>query len=122
MRRLKILVPFFFVAGLLMRVAFEDEIRTFRISTNTLGGGFVECISNSTLLAIRDRQPENMRGAALTVPVLEANSSARRAVRVEESTREPRIVFRRRVSQRNGNYKPLVARREYVVGPRRQLL
>ena len=36
------------------RVAFEDDIRTFRISTNTLGDGFVEAIANSTLLAIRD--------------------------------------------------------------------
>jgi hypothetical protein len=34
-------------------VAFEDDIRTFRISTNTLGAGFVEAIANSTLLAIR---------------------------------------------------------------------
>jgi CxxC motif-containing protein (DUF1111 family) len=59
------------------RVAFEDDIRTFRISTNTLGNGFVECIANSTLLAIQRRQPDEMRGTALTVPVLEANSRAR---------------------------------------------
>ena len=43
------------------RVAFADDIRTFRISTNTLGNGFVECIANSTLIAIRDKQPEAMR-------------------------------------------------------------
>ena len=36
------------------RVAFEDDIRTFRISTNTLGNGFVEAIADTTLLAIRD--------------------------------------------------------------------
>jgi CxxC motif-containing protein (DUF1111 family) len=59
------------------RVAFEDPIRTFRISTNTLGAGFVECISNRTLLAIRDQQPADMRGTALTVPVLEASGRAR---------------------------------------------
>ncbi len=59
------------------RVAVADDIRTFRISTNTLGNGFVECIANSTLLAIRDRQPEAMRGTALNVPVLEAESTAR---------------------------------------------
>lgn len=59
------------------RVAFEDDVRTFRISTNTLGNGFVESIANSTLLAIRDRQPEEMRGTALMVPVLEANGQAR---------------------------------------------
>ncbi len=59
------------------QVSFEDDVRTFRISTNTLGDGFVECIANSTLLAIRDKQPAELRGTALTVPVLEANSSAR---------------------------------------------
>jgi CxxC motif-containing protein (DUF1111 family) len=59
------------------RVAFADPIRTFRISTNTLGAGFVECIANRTLLDIRDRQPASMRGTAPTVPVLEANGSAR---------------------------------------------
>jgi CxxC motif-containing protein (DUF1111 family) len=55
----------------------NDAIRTFRISTNTLGNGFVEAIANSTLLAIRDRQPAELRGTAITVPVLEANSAGR---------------------------------------------
>ncbi len=55
----------------------EDNTRTFRISTNTLGSGFVEAIANSTLLAIRAKQPQAMRGTAVMVPVLEANSNAR---------------------------------------------
>jgi CxxC motif-containing protein (DUF1111 family) len=59
------------------RVAFEDDIRTFRISTNTLGAGFIEAVSNETLLAIRDSQPADMRGTAVMVPVLEAGSAAR---------------------------------------------
>lgn len=59
------------------RVAFEDDVRTFRISTNTLGAGFVEAISNETLIAIRDSQPAAMRGTAIMVPVLEASSAAR---------------------------------------------
>jgi CxxC motif-containing protein (DUF1111 family) len=59
------------------RVAFEDDVRTFRVSTNTLGLGFVECVSNDALLAIRDAQPASMRGTATTVPVLEANSAGR---------------------------------------------
>ena len=59
------------------RVAFEDDVRTFRISTNTLGSGFVECISNRTLLSIRDRQPAGLRGTAVMVPVLEADGKAR---------------------------------------------
>ena len=58
-------------------VAFEDDIRTFRISTNTLGAGFIEAIANRTLLAIRDSQPESMRGTAVVVPVLEAAGRAR---------------------------------------------
>lgn len=58
-------------------VAFEDDIRTFRISTNTLGSGYVEAISNRTLLAIRDAQPESMRGSAIMIPVLEAAGQAR---------------------------------------------
>jgi len=58
-------------------VAFEDDIRTFRISTNTLGAGFIEAIANSTLLGIRDRQPSAMRGTAVMVPVLEAPGPAR---------------------------------------------
>ncbi|MBF8293167.1 MAG: Cytochrome c protein [Steroidobacteraceae bacterium] len=58
-------------------VAYEDDIRTFRISTNTLGSGFVEAIANSTLLAIRDGQPAALRGTALMVPVLEASSRTR---------------------------------------------
>jgi len=59
------------------RVFWKDDIRTFRISTNTLGSGFVECISNSTLLYIRDHQFAPMRGTALPVPVLEAGNRAR---------------------------------------------
>jgi CxxC motif-containing protein (DUF1111 family) len=59
------------------RVAFEDDVRTFRISTNTLGAGFIEAIANDTLLAIRAAQPVAIRGTAIAVPVLEANSFAR---------------------------------------------
>jgi CxxC motif-containing protein (DUF1111 family) len=59
------------------RVQVQDDIRTFRISTNTLGAGYIEAISNNTLLAIRDAQPFGMRGTALPVAVLEANSASR---------------------------------------------
>ncbi len=56
---------------------FEDSVSTFRISTNTLGAGFIEAISNQTLLAIRNAQPAAMRGTALEVAVLEANNAPR---------------------------------------------
>lgn len=58
-------------------VARSDDVRTFRLSTNTLGGGYVECIANGTLLAIRDGQPARLRGTAVAVPVLEAGGQAR---------------------------------------------
>src|SRR5688572_4795780 len=58
-------------------VNFEDDIRTFRISTNTLGTGFVEATSNSTLLKIRQEQPAAMRGSVVMVPVLEADKRPR---------------------------------------------
>ncbi len=63
--------------GIVERINFEDDVRTFRISTNTLGAGFVEAIANDTLLAIRDRQPAELRGTALPVPVLESPGSSR---------------------------------------------
>jgi CxxC motif-containing protein (DUF1111 family) len=59
------------------RVAIQDSVRTLRISTNTLGAGFVEAISNSTLQALRNGQPFGLRGTAVAVPVLEANGQLR---------------------------------------------
>jgi CxxC motif-containing protein (DUF1111 family) len=64
-------------ADIFERVPFEDSVSTLRISTNTLGAGFVEAIANSTLLGIRDRQPAAIRGTALEVAVLEANNAPR---------------------------------------------
>ena len=58
-------------------VATGENVRTFRISTNTLGLGFVEAIANKTLLNIRDSQPFGLRGTAVIVPVLEARSFGR---------------------------------------------
>jgi CxxC motif-containing protein (DUF1111 family) len=59
------------------RVPFEDSVSTLRISTNTLGAGFVEAIANDTLLRLRDAQPAQIRGTALMVAVLEANNAPR---------------------------------------------
>jgi CxxC motif-containing protein (DUF1111 family) len=64
-------------AELVEHVAIGDDIRTFRVSVNTLGDGFIEAIANSTLTAIRDGQPAEMRGVAILVPVLEGDGSAR---------------------------------------------
>ena len=96
-------------------VAFEDDVRTFRISTNTLGAGFIEAIANSTLLAIRDRQPLAMRGTAVMVPVLEAAGSRTDwPLRVEEPAREPAVVLRRRLSERDGHHQPALSGREHL--------
>lgn len=59
-------------------VAPGDNIRTFRISTTTLGNGFIECIANNTLRAIRDGQTAHMRGTALMVPILEITNGLAR--------------------------------------------
>jgi CxxC motif-containing protein (DUF1111 family) len=64
-------------AEVVEHVAGGDAVRTFRLSTSTLGDGFVECIANGTLLAIRNDQPARMRGNAVGVPVLEAGGQVR---------------------------------------------
>lgn len=58
-------------------VVYEDDIRTFRISTNTLGAGYVEAIANSTLLRVREQQPAALRGSVTLAPVLEADGRPR---------------------------------------------
>jgi CxxC motif-containing protein (DUF1111 family) len=64
-------------ADIFERVPFEDSVSTLRISTNTLGAGFIEAIPNNLLLAIRNAQPASIRGTALEVAVLEANNAPR---------------------------------------------
>src|SRR4051812_21662011 len=64
-------------AAIFERVPFEDGVSTLRISTNTLGAGFVEAIANDTLLRLRDAQPVAIRGTALMVAVLEAGNAPR---------------------------------------------
>jgi CxxC motif-containing protein (DUF1111 family) len=54
-----------------------ETIRTFRVSVNLLGDGFVEATDDSTLLSIRDNQPVAMRGTAISVPLLEAPGQTR---------------------------------------------
>src|SRR4030095_264891 len=52
-----------------------DSVRTFRMSTNIMGDGYVECVSDSTLTAIRDAEPPDMQGNAPEVAVLEGDGS-----------------------------------------------
>src|SRR6185295_16466395 len=56
-----------------------NEVRSFRTSLNTLGDGFIECIADSTLIAISIGQPSTMRGQVIKVPVIEAGGALRGA-------------------------------------------
>src|SRR5438067_1408630 len=53
------------------------EDRTFRASLNGLGDGFIEAIADETIVQIAQRQPPDIQGMVIRVPVLEANGSLR---------------------------------------------
>lgn len=53
----------------------DDEVQALRISPNILGEGFVEAVLDQTLLNIQSNQPNDMKGLAIQVPVLEAGSN-----------------------------------------------
>ena len=55
----------------------SENVRSFRTSLNLMGDGFVECVSNTTLINIRNGQPAAQRGLAIAVPVVEANGALR---------------------------------------------
>ncbi|HEX7329974.1 MAG TPA: di-heme oxidoredictase family protein [Pyrinomonadaceae bacterium] len=59
------------------KVSEGETIRTFRASPILVGLGFVECIADGTLLAIRDSQPVAMRGTAIEVDIAEAPDQTR---------------------------------------------
>jgi CxxC motif-containing protein (DUF1111 family) len=59
------------------RVPGAETIRARRMTTNVLGLGFVECISNTTLQNIPNGQPSGMKGQLTFVPVAEANGALR---------------------------------------------
>ncbi len=54
-----------------------ETVRTFRVTTSTLGDGFVECISNTTLQNNVAAEPFAQRGTLTAVPVVEANNALR---------------------------------------------
>src|SRR5882762_2821497 len=59
------------------RVPGAEFVRTRRMTTNLLGLGFVEAISNTTLQNIPNGQPPGMKGQVVLVPVAEANGALR---------------------------------------------
>jgi CxxC motif-containing protein (DUF1111 family) len=54
-----------------------ETVKTFRVTTSTLGDGFVECLANSTLQNNVNAQPAAQRGTLTVVPVTEANNALR---------------------------------------------
>jgi len=59
------------------RVPGAETVRARRMTTNLMGLGFVECISNQTLQNIPNGQPSGMKGEVTQVPVAEANNALR---------------------------------------------
>ena len=54
-----------------------ETVKAFRVTTSTLGDGFVECIANGTLENNVAAQPAAQRGTLTSVPVVEANNTLR---------------------------------------------
>ena len=58
-------------------ISTAETVKAFRIVTQALGDGFVECIANATLQNNVNAQPAGQRGTLTTVPVVEANNALR---------------------------------------------
>ena len=68
-------------AAIQERVPGAENVRTFRMSTNTVGDGFVEAINSNTIVAIANAQPGQsgglIAGQVIQVPVLESPGAVR---------------------------------------------
>src|SRR5678815_4815671 len=58
-------------------ISTAETVKAFRVTLSTLGDGFVECLSNTTLQNNVAAQPLAQRGTLTTVPVTEANNALR---------------------------------------------
>lgn len=58
-------------------ISTAETVKAFRVTTNTLGDGFVECLSNTVLQNNVAAQPFAQRGVLTAVPVVEANNQLR---------------------------------------------
>ena len=58
-------------------ISTAETVKAFRITTSTLGDGFVECVSNTVLQNIVAAQPSAQRGVNTAVPVTEADNQLR---------------------------------------------
>ena len=58
-------------------ISTAETVKAFRIVTQALGDGFVECVANGTLQNNVNAQPVAQRGTLTAVPVVEANNTLR---------------------------------------------
>ena len=58
-------------------ISTAETVKAFRITTSTLGDGFVECLANQTLQDNVNAEPSGQRGSLTAVPVTEANNTLR---------------------------------------------
>jgi len=58
-------------------ISTAETVKTFRITLSTLGDGYIECISNTSLQNNVAAQPSGQRGTLSQVPVVEANNILR---------------------------------------------
>jgi CxxC motif-containing protein (DUF1111 family) len=64
-------------ASIQERIAAGQEVRTFRMTTNLFGAGFIEAIDSNTLQTIANGQPAAQRGTLIQVPIAEAPGNVR---------------------------------------------
>ena len=58
-------------------ISTAETVKTFRVTTSTIGDGFVECLANQTLQNNVAAQPLGQRGTLTAVPVTEAGNALR---------------------------------------------
>ncbi len=58
-------------------ISTAETVKAFRVTTSTLGDGFVEALANATLENNVAAQPVGQRGVLTNVPVTEANNALR---------------------------------------------
>jgi CxxC motif-containing protein (DUF1111 family) len=64
-------------ADIVEHISTAETVTTFRVTTSTLGDGFVESISNTSLQNNVAAQPVGQRGTLTSVPVVEAGNALR---------------------------------------------
>jgi CxxC motif-containing protein (DUF1111 family) len=78
----------------------DEDIRTLRITTSTLGDGFVECIDDAKLIAVQAQEPAAVRGIAVFVPVaIDVARNADNSPKVDEHGQPTDFVFIARVGR-----------------------